>query len=159
VTAIATYDGNFYVLDPAGNQVHRYLPAAEGFDSEPEPILAADAVLTDAVDFAVDRDIYVVSSSGRVAHFTDGQPAPFPLGGIDREITAANDVALLPAAGELFIADTGNKRIIVASTEGSFRRQLVANAMTDISAIGLDGTGAQLYVIVADELLTAPVVR
>jgi hypothetical protein len=159
VAAIAAYDGNFYILDPAGNQVHRYLPAAEGFDSEPESILAAESILTDAVDFVIDGDIFIAFSNGRLERFTNGQPGGFPMGGIDREITAVSDVAILPAAGELFIADTGNKRIIVAGTDGAFRRQLVATALTDISAIGLDATGAQLYVIVADQLLTAPIVR
>jgi hypothetical protein len=88
-----------------------------------------------------------------------GQPAEFPVAGIDRAMTAANDIAILPTAKELFIADTGNKRIVVAGTDGAFRRQLIANALTDISAIGLDATGAQLYVVVGDQLLTAPVVR
>jgi hypothetical protein len=159
VAAIAAYDGNLYVLDPVGNQVHRYLPAAEGFDSEPESILAAEAILTGAVDFVIDGDIYVAFSDGKVGRFENGQPGRFPLGGIDRPVTAASDIALLPAAGELFIADTGNKRIVVAGTDGAFRRQLIANALTDISAVGLDATGAQIYVIVGDELLTAPIVR
>jgi hypothetical protein len=159
VAAIAVYDGNFYVLDPVGNQVHRYLPAAEGFDSEPEPILAAEAVLTGAVDFVIDGDIYVAFSDGHLARFTAGQPADFPVAGIDRAITAANDIAILPTAKELYVADTGNKRIVVVGTDGAFRRQLIANALTDISAIGLDATGAQLYVVVGDQLLTAPIVR
>lgn len=159
VAAIATYEDRLYVLDPVGNQVHRYLPAAEGFDSEPESILGAGSVLTGAVDFVIDGEIYVLFSEGRMMRFSGGQPSDFNLGGIDRPITASGDLAILPAADELFIADTGNKRIVVAGTDGSFRRQLVANAMTDISAIGLDPTGAQLYIIVADELLTAPIVR
>jgi hypothetical protein len=158
-TAIAVFDGNFYVLDPAGNQVHRYLPAAEGFDSEPESILAAGAILTGAVDFVIDGDIFVAFSDGHLARFTGGQPFEFPVAGIDRAMTAANDIAILPAAEELFVADTGNKRIVVAGTDGAFRRQLIANALTDISAIGLDATGAQLYVVVGDQLLTAPIVR
>ncbi len=79
VAAIATYDGNLYVLDPDGNQVHRYLPAAEGFDSEPESILAATAVLTGAVDFVIDGDIYVAFSDGHLMKFTGGQPGDFTL--------------------------------------------------------------------------------
>jgi hypothetical protein len=159
VAAIATYDGNLYVLDPAGNQVHRYLPAAEGYDSEPEELLNTGTSLAGALDFVVDRDIYVGFTDGHLMKFSNSQPSDFALGGIDRPITAVSDIAILPAANEVFIADTGNKRIVVAGTDGTFRRQLVANALTDISAIGLDSTGAQLYVIVNDELLTAPIVR
>jgi hypothetical protein len=155
VAAIATYDGNFYVLDPDGNQVHRYLPAAVGFDSEPESILTARAILTDAVDFGVEGGVYVTFSDGLMERFIDGQPASFPLGGIDREMTAAGDVALLPESDEVYIADTGNKRIVVAGTDGVFRRQLIATDLTDISALGLDATGAQLYIMVGDTLLTA----
>ena len=39
VTGLSAYDGNLYVLDPKGKQVYRYLPAAAGFDSEPNPVL------------------------------------------------------------------------------------------------------------------------
>ena len=35
VEAIATYDGNLYVLDPEGGEVWRYLPAGGGYDSAP----------------------------------------------------------------------------------------------------------------------------
>ena len=84
-------DGNFYVLDPAGNQVHRYLPAAVGFDSEPEPILAAGATLTGAVDFVIDNDIFVAFSDGHLSQFTAGAPFEFPVAGIDRPLTRLKD--------------------------------------------------------------------
>ncbi len=35
VADLSAYDGNLYVLDPKANQIHRYLPASSGFDSEP----------------------------------------------------------------------------------------------------------------------------
>ena len=37
--AIAVYRGNLYILDAEGNEVWRYLPAADGFDSERTGIL------------------------------------------------------------------------------------------------------------------------
>jgi hypothetical protein len=158
VNGVSAYDGNFYVLDPKGNQVHRYLPAATGFDSEPGPSLAGQQDLTDAAGIAVDGDIFVYFKDGGVRRYRNGNDTGFNLGGIDRPLKAVISIALVPAAGEVYLADSGNKRIVVAAKDGTFRRQLVSNAFTDLRAIAIDPSGAQLYVIVGDALLTAPIV-
>jgi hypothetical protein len=161
-TDLATYDGNVYVLDPAAGQVHRYLPAAEGFDSEPGPALAGNPDLTGAIDLAVSSDIYVLATSGaeaRILRFSGGIEAPFPLSGLDRPLVSPTSLTVLDAAGEILIADTGNKRIVVTDREGNFRRQLVSNAFIDLRAIGVDAAGGQLYAVAGDMLVTAPLVR
>jgi hypothetical protein len=157
VAAIAAFDGNLYVLDPTANQVHRYLPAAEGFDSEPTTLLNGQIELEDAVAMAVDADIFVALEDGHVRRFRNGADAGFPLGGIDRPITAASDIVVVAEAQEVYIADTGNKRVVVAGKDGSFHRQLVSGAFTDLRAIATDTAAAQLYVVVGDTLLTAPI--
>jgi len=158
IGGIAAYDGNLYVLDPKGNQVHRYLPAASGFDSEPSAVLSAGE-LGSAQGLAVDGDIYVYFKDGSVRRFRGGEDVGFGLGGIDRLPERAVDLALLSAADEVYIADSGNKRVVVAGTDGTFRRQLVSNAFTDLRAIAVDAAGGQLYVVVGDALLTAALVR
>jgi hypothetical protein len=159
VAAIATYDGNLYVLDPQGNQVHRYLPAANGFDSEPSDILASQQNLKDAQRLAVHGDVFVFFKDGAVRRYKAGSDAGFAFGGIDRLPKALIDMALVPAAQEVYLADSGNKRIIVAGEDGVFRRQLVSSAFTDLRAIAIDPNGTQIYVVVGDALLTAPIVR
>jgi hypothetical protein len=159
VAGIAGYDGNFYVLDPAGSQVHRYLPSVGGFDSEPAAILSRESSLSDSLGFAVEGDIFVFYKSGKVGRYSNGEPAPFTLGGIDRAISAAIDIAVVSEGDEVFLADSGNKRVVVAGKDGVFRRQLVSNALTDLRAIDVDATGGQLYVVVGDTILSAPVVR
>lgn len=158
VGGIAAYDGNLYVLDPKGNQVHRYLPAASGFDSEPTAALSAGE-LAKARGLAVDAEIYVYFEDGSVRRFRGGEDAGFSLGGIDRPVAGSVGLALLPAAGEVYIADSGHKRVVVAGLDGTFRRQLVSNAFTDLRAIAVDAAAGQLYVVVGDALLTAALVR
>jgi hypothetical protein len=159
VGGLETYGGNLYVLDPVGSQIHRYLPAAEGFDSEPTALLARETNLTQSLGFAVAGDIFVYYRDGKVGRFSGGSSASFNLGGIDRPIAAASDLEVFSPGEEVYIADSGNKRIVVTSKDGVFRRQLVSNAITDLSAITIDSTGVQLYVMAGDTLLTAPVVR
>jgi hypothetical protein len=157
--AIAAYDGNLYVLDPAGNQVHRYLPASSGFDSEPTAALTGQNRLTDAETLAVGGDIYVGLKDGVVRRYSTGVEAPFQLASIDRPLKTVTDIVASTTSDEVFLADAGNKRIVAASRDGRFLRQYVSNALTDIRALALDPTGSQLYVVVGDALLTAPVVR
>jgi sugar lactone lactonase YvrE len=159
VAGIAAYDGNLYVLDPNGNKVHRYLTAANGFDSEPESILSGQVDLKDAIQLAVDGDIFVLKRTGEVLRFSQGASAKFALDGIDRELTGPNAMQVVAPTSEVYIADAGNKRVVVAGKDGVFRRQLVSSAFTDVRALGIDPLGGQLYVIVGDALLTAPIVR
>ena len=158
---LAAYNGNLYVLDPEGNQIFRYLPSADGFDSEPDTILSAEAQIEGAVALAIDADIYVVLDSGEVKHFSSGVDAGFSLAGIDqaRSLLAPTDITLAPGAVEIYIADAGNKRVVVASREGVFLRQFVSNDLTDVRFLAVDPTGGQLYVVSGDALLTAPIVR
>ena len=86
----------------------RYLPAAEGYDSEPDVLLAGQIELEAAVGLAVNGDIYVVLSSGGVRRFQNGADAGFALGGIDAPIEAANDVESVPATGEIYLFQSNN---------------------------------------------------
>jgi hypothetical protein len=158
VAGLAAYDGNLYVLDPRGDQVHRYLPAAAGFDSEPANALSGGN-LEDAMGLAVDGDIFIFLKEGNVQRYRGGSEAGFDLGGIDRSPRTLSDIDVVAGAQEVFLADSANKRVIVAGKDGSFRRQLVSNAFTDLRAVAVDASGAQLYVVVGDALLTAPIVR
>jgi hypothetical protein len=159
VGGIAAYDGNLYVLDPRGNQVHRYLPAAQGFDSEPSALLTGQTGLNDAQGLAIDEDVFIYLKDGVVRRYRQGVNAGFNLAGIDRLPKAASDLVVASPAEEVYLADTSNKRIVVAGKDGTYRRQFVSNAFTDIRALAVDSASSQIYVVVGDALLTAPIVR
>jgi hypothetical protein len=156
---LATYGGNLYVLDPDGRQVHRYLPSANGFDSEPNFAVSGQASLANAVALDVDVDIFVVRQDGAVSRYRNGVDLGFPLAGIDRPLAAPTEIIAPPNSDEVYVVDSGNKRIIVASREGGFLRQLVSNSFTDLAAVAIDSLASQLYVVVGDALLTAPIIR
>jgi hypothetical protein len=156
---LAAFNGNLYVLDPAANQVHRYLPAAVGFDSEPSLVLEGQSGLARATELAVDGDVFVGMEKGEVRRFRSGRRAAFGLGGIDEPVERAVDIAVLAASDEVYIADAGNRRVVVASRDGVFKRQLVAAVFGDLRAIAIDAAASQLYVVAGDTLVTAPLPR
>lgn len=150
--AMATYDGNLYVVDAAGGTVWRYSPTERGFDSERQSVLAAADLA--ATDLAVAGDVYLLEGD-RVRRFNLGQELPFPLSGIDRPLTSPAGLAVNLAKGEVYIADRGNRRIVVTTLDGVFIRQLTSPSFTDLRDVSVDPQG-RLFVLTGDALLELP---
>ena len=152
--AVAASGENLYALDVAGNQVWRYLPGQSGFDSNRIDLIDAES-LADATELAVAQDIYVLDRKLGIRRFQGRVEVPFPLAGIDRPLMEPASLTVLPGSNRLVVADRGNKRIVIASPEGAFLRQIVSPAFTDLRAAAVDeGTGT-LYVLNGDTLLQA----
>jgi hypothetical protein len=150
--AVAASGGNLYLLDREENQVWRYLPGEGGFDSERTALLD-DANLENATEIAVGQDVYVLDSDLGIRRFVGKTETQFPLAGIDRPMISPGALSVLPGSNRLVVADRGNMRIIVASSDGSFLRQIVSPTFTDLRAVAVDeGTGT-LYVLNGDTLL------
>lgn len=159
--AVDSYFGNFYVLDPQANKLWRYLPTADGYSAAPESYFPANQAidLTSAVDLAIDGDVYILYKDGRIGKFEGGQPAGFNLTGLDKPLN--NPVAIFTAPNEsvqhLYIADTGNRRIVQLNKDGSFVRQFKPRAGEGVSFANLqdifvDEIGGRLYILDSNNL-------
>jgi hypothetical protein len=155
VDAITGSGGNLYVLDVKQNQVWRYLPGQGGYDSERTALLDT-TTLTDATELAVGQDVYVLDAKQGIRRFVGQTETPFLLAGIDTKMVAPVSLSVLPGSNRLVVADHGNKRIVVASAEGVFLRQIVSTAFTDLRAVAVDEGNGILYVLNGDTLLKAP---
>lgn len=151
--ALATYDGSLYVLDAAGATVWRYVPTEGGFDSERQSVLAAPD-LAAASDLVASGDVYLIDGA-RVRRFNSGQELGFPLAGIDKPLSSPAGLAVDLNRGEVYIADRGNRRIVVASLDGVFLRQLTSPSFTDLRDVTVNPRG-RLFALNGDALLELP---
>jgi hypothetical protein len=152
--AIAAAGGNLYVLDRDDGQVWRYLPSQGGFDSERSAVLD-QADLGDATELAVGQDVYILDEKLGVRRFVLRQETDFMLAGIDTAVVAPASISVLPGSNRVVFADTGNKRIIVASDDGRFLRQIVSASFTDLRAVAIDEGSGRMYILNGDTVLTA----
>ena len=155
IDAIAASAGNLYVLDKKSNQVWRYLPGESGFDSERTGLLDG-ATLSDATELAVGQDVYVLDTKLGIRRFVGKTEAPFPLAGIDTPLLSPASLSVLSGSNRLIVADRGNKRIVVASADGQFLRQIVSPAFTDLRSVAVDEGSNTIYVLNGDTLMKAP---
>ncbi len=154
--AVDSFFGNFYVLDPQANRLWRYLPTADGYNAPPESYFPADQPvdLTHAVDLTIDGAVYVLFKEGRISKFEGGQPVGFNITGLDKPLS--NPVAIFTAPNELvqhiYVADTGNRRVVQLNKDGSFVRQFKPRegegvSFTNLQDIFVDEIGGRLYVL------------
>lgn len=150
------FNGNLYVLDPPSGQVWRYIPTSSGYDSEPRGILEG-AQIDDAVDLAVDGNVYVLEAKGMVWQFAGGPPKTFQQGKLDRPLTSPVALFSIPSTRFVYVADRGNARIVAFNKEGEFRFQIKGEAMEGIQGLSVDEEKGLLYVASGQKVFAASI--
>jgi len=159
--AVSSFFGNFYVLDPQGNKLWRYLPTADGYSAPPESYFPGEQPvdLSNAIDFAIDGAIYVLFNDGRIAKYLSGEAVEFNISGLD--IPFNNPVSIFTAPNEevqhIYVADAGNQRVVQLNKDGSFVRQFKPRAgeavsFSNLQDIFVDEIGARLYILDSNNL-------
>jgi hypothetical protein len=114
-----------YVLDPNTNKIWRYDAAPDGYSGAPYDWLQTSVDLAGVVDLAVGDGIYLLYADGRISKLIQGQSSDFSTA--DWDAVPRNPTALSgypPDETEwVYIADSGNSRIVQSGNDGKFTRQ------------------------------------
>ena len=145
VAGIAAYSGNLYVLDPAGGEIWRYVPAGDGFDSERQGLLGTAEIGT-ARAIAVDGDVYLLEQE-TLRRFRLGAELDPLLAGVDAFPGAGSGIVADPAQGVVYVGDRERGRIVVSGRGGDFLRQYHHVDFDDMRALALAPGGDRLYVL------------
>jgi len=145
VTAIAVYLGNLYILDPQAGEVWRYLPAAEGFDSERSGILGG-VELEGAAGLAVDGEVFVLDAPS-LRHFIQGREQEPMLQGIDAPVESPVGLVEDVLREILYVADRGGGRIVASDRDGAFLRQYRHADFIDLRGVTVAPDGTSLFAL------------
>ncbi len=148
--AMTVYLSNLYVLDSAGGEVWRYLPAGDGFDSERTGTLGG-AEIAQASELAVDGDVFLLDGP-RLRHFRQGRELAPLLQGIDKPLQAPIALGEDLLRGVLYIADRGNRRIVAGDRELAFQRQYRHADFGDLRGVGVSSDGSRVYILTGDRV-------
>jgi len=155
--AFDNFNNNLYVLDPgAGDRgtIHKYQVTAAGYEIEPTPYVeqAEEVDLSNAIDFAIDGDIFVLLQDSSVLRFSGGRKVPFETNGLVGEAVQATRIFTEVNADSLYLVDPKNERIVeIDKSEGSFVRQFKFsgkdNFFANIRSIWIDENETKLVVL------------
>lgn len=160
-TGLNTFGENFYLLDPANNQIWRYTPDGTNFGEATAYIKGKAPNLSDSLGLAIDGSILVLTKEAKVYKFSRGNQAEFQLTGlpvpyniVDKPIQffASED------ADRYYLADQGNDkiaaRIIEFDKTGKFVHQyfLPKQWQNDIKLVLTNPKSHKAWVLVNKEL-------
>jgi hypothetical protein len=161
--AATGYYGRLYLLDPEAGRILRYTLTNEGLESAPDDYLATEtaADLTDAVDLAIDGNVYVLHKDGAITKYQDGVAVPYSPRNLDRPLADPSAILVtgfMDEDGYVYIADTGNHRVVQLSKTGDFVRQLQVAEPAELDQlrdIYVDESSKELFLINGDRLYVA----
>lgn len=158
---VGTYDGRFYVLDAAVNQVRRYQPYGDTYPERPDYyfVNGPPRLLNDVLDMAIDGYIYLLHADGAVLKYLGGNAEDFDVRGVPGGFgdMVALAVDLDSGSGIVYVADRGNGRVVVLEPDGEFQVQFHAgDAFDALEAVAVDEIARRMYAISGGRLYVAP---
>jgi len=155
-----------YVLDPGAAQVLRYTPSANGYVDPPESYFpeGAQLDLTTARDMAIDGDLWLLYAD-HLERYQQGLPVAFEMQGLDQPFSSPAGIFTAPDDGaspvhNVYVADTGNGRIVKLTKDGRFVRQYrppEGPTFTEIHDLYVDEAHGRLYFVAGGSLYLADV--
>jgi hypothetical protein len=158
----ASYDGNLYIVDGEGDQVWRYRPGENGYEGDPEAYFASGnpVDLAGVQAAAIDGNIWLLFSDGRLLKFFAGEQRPFDFQGMPGPLAAPTALAVLQEGDQLYILDAGNGRIVEVTKDGQFLRQFRArddDFLRQARDMYLDEAARKFYILTPNQLYVADV--
>ena len=143
-----------YVLDTSANQIFRYAPTVEGYGGAPEPYFASGTKvdLSGARDMTIDGEIWLLYPD-HIGRYQKGQPVNFELKDLDQPFSSPSALFTGPDDGarpihHLYIADTGNGRIVKLTKDGKLVRQFrpqEGKVFNELRDLVVDEVGGRVY--------------
>lgn len=131
------FAGNLYLLDKEQNQILK-LAVIEGNLSGPSRWLASseEADFSQAQALAIDGDIWILMSDGRLLKFTRGVAQNFAFSGLssaEAGISEAVGFYTDDSLQKIYLLDKANKRIVVFNKNGEYDSQYLWSGISDVT--------------------------
>lgn len=141
-----------YLLDKSNNKILNF--AVLG-DTLGRPLVAANLKNDDgknAIDLAVDGSLYILTGND-IKKYHAGQPAGFGPLALLTPLREAKAIYTKPGFANIYILDSGNKRIVVLNKKAEIVYTLISREFTDLVDFEVDEKGKTIYVLNGSSLL------
>lgn len=111
--------------------------------------------LVGAKSMAIDVSIYVITAQDELLKFTTGEIEDFTVEALDKPFNNVVKIETNPEVEDIYIADAGNRRIVVLSENGVLKQQYIPteeSIWTNIKDIAVNDEETKIYVLDGDKV-------
>ena len=158
---IYAYAANLYAVDKEAGVIRRYPGSGSTFGTGTNwlaPGVSPDLSLVKVA--TIDGAIWLLSGSGRISKFSQGNLISFSPAGVFPELTSPDSIYTNEELKYVYLLERSEKRIVVLEKDGKYKAQYLADKIgeaTDLAVSEADGkiiilTGEKLFSIEAKHL-------
>ena len=147
-----TYLRFMYMLSPENNQIYKYERLSNRYSAPGEYNVNGD--LSNALDMAIDGNIYIIKEGGELMKLLRGEVQPFTIRHLPDGALSNVTKVFKVFDGNLYFLDPENAKVIVAtdgggSAEGSYVKQYILQGDTigDLRDIYVDDEETRMYLL------------
>jgi len=130
--AIATFSSNIYLLDSETGSIWKHAKSQDSYSKGSSYVDTKKVSLKDAVDFAIDGNVFILKSNGEVFKFSKGSKVDFTLKDIPKPNDKVSPTKIYTDADTnyLYILDKSQNRIVKFDKSGEFVIQYSIDSKT-----------------------------
>lgn len=144
IRSAAVFNNRLYTLDAATGQIFRHQRAANGFGLGTNWITEAGVNAQGGVALAIDGAIYVAKEDGVIEKFLSGKKDAAVFDAPDPALTHPTTLFTSQATPNLYVLDQEHRRLLEYEKTGKFLRQYVADQLTSMKDVVVQGTTAYI---------------
>lgn len=147
IQSMKTFNNKLYLLDTANNQILKFTKRLNGFVNPEEWIRDPLVDIKDALDMAIDGDIYVLKKTGIIIKISLGKLQEFYVKTIDPPLNNPKKIQTKDTMKNIYILDSGNNRIVVIDKEGFIAQQYSSPLFNDLKDFAVLEKDKKIYVL------------
>ncbi len=151
------YSGNIYLINKNSNQIERYAGSGGSFGDKTDwlaPGIEAD--FSKVTDMAIDGSIWLLSSTGKITKFTNGNPNQISLKGIVTPLENPTAIYTNEDLKYTYILDNNEGRIIVLEKNGEFKLQYKADEIKNAKDLIVSEVENKIILLTGSKLIYIP---
>lgn len=148
------YSSNIYLVDRSNSQILRYSGNNKTFGDKTDwlaPGIEAD--FSKVIDVTIDGSIWLLSSSGKVTKFTNGNPTSISMEGITEVLQNPTAIYTNEDNKHVYILDKNNGRVIVLEKNGKFKIQYLSDEIKNATDLVVSEEEKKVILLVGPKII------
>lgn len=154
--ALEIYNNRLYRIDAPNNQVYRSTASDLNFSPPQSWIKQSKESLGEVVDSAIDGELWIARKNATVLRFEKGIQKDFSIGRVHPQLKTITKIWTSPNSTWLYILEGPERRILVFSKEGTFKKQYQIDSNEHIQDFSIDEEARKAYVLTQSNFGSIP---